>query len=226
MFSRVRFGMNNHFNPRRMTKIFTSLVGRPDSESGAAQDFRAEQQLCPTGKAKNSVAHPNNPARVESSLQKETGRTTIKPIMTITELLRTEHAAFNAILNEIEAVLPSVATLGELRILVCVMAGFLQQHGRKEEELLYPALDQMQAQRGRLDEMTREHGELDEQIRQAANNRNLGKARQQLGRLIQAVREHFEHEERHLFPLAEEVLQAENLVALGSAAQQTAVQLC
>jgi hemerythrin-like domain-containing protein len=74
--------------------------------------------------------------------------------------------------------------------------------------------------------MTREHGELDEQIRQAANNRNLGKARQQLGRLIQAVREHFEHEERHLFPLAEEVLQAENLVALGSAAQQTAVQLC
>ena len=146
--------------------------------------------------------------------------------MKITELLRTEHAAFNTILNEIEIALPGVATLGELRVLVSVMAGFLQQHGHKEEELLYPALDQMQAQRGRLEEMTREHGELDEQIRQAANNRNLGKARQQLGRLIQAVREHFEHEERHLFPLAEEVLQAENLVALGSAAQQTAVQLC
>jgi len=146
--------------------------------------------------------------------------------MTITELLRTEHTAFNAILNEIEAILPSVATLGELRVLVRVMAGFLQQHGRKEEELLYPALDQMQAQRGQLDQMTQEHGELDQQIRQVAGNRNLGKGREQLGQLIQAVRRHFEHEERHLFPLAEEMLQPEILVALGSAAERTAAQPC
>jgi hypothetical protein len=38
--------------------------------------------------------------------------------MTITELLRTEHAAFDAILDEIETALPNIATLGELRILV------------------------------------------------------------------------------------------------------------
>ena len=145
--------------------------------------------------------------------------------MKITELLRTEHAAFNTILNEIEIALPSVATLGELRILVSLMAGFLQQHGHKEEELLYPALDQMQAQRGQLEEMTREHGELDQQIRQVANNKGLNKARQQLGQLIQAVRQHFEHEERHLFPLAEEVLQDESLAALGCAAEQTVGQL-
>jgi hemerythrin-like domain-containing protein len=142
--------------------------------------------------------------------------------MTITELLRAEHAAFNVILQEIETVLPSVATLGELRIIVCIMAGFLQHHGNKEEELLYPALDQMQAQRGQLEEMTQEHGELDQQIRQVAKSKDLSKARQQLGHLIQAVREHFEHEERHLFPLAEDMLQPENLVALGSAAEQTA----
>jgi len=142
--------------------------------------------------------------------------------MTITELLRAEHAAFNVILTEIEAVLPSAATLGELRILVNIMAGFLQQHGSKEEELLYPALDQMQAQRGQLKEMTQEHGELDRQIRQVARNRDLNKARQQLGQLIQAVRRHFEHEERRLFPLAEDVLQVETLVALSSAAEQTA----
>ncbi len=137
--------------------------------------------------------------------------------MTITELLRIEHAAFNTILQEIEAVLPSTATLGELRLLVRVMAGFLQEHGGKEEAVLYPALDHMQAQRGQLKEMTQEHGELDQQIRQVAKNRDLKTARQQLGQLIQAVREHFEHEERCLFPLAEEVLEAENLVALADA---------
>jgi hemerythrin-like domain-containing protein len=141
--------------------------------------------------------------------------------MTITELLRSEHAAFNAILKEIEAVLPNAATLGELRMLVCIMAGFLQRHGHKEEELLYPALDHMQAQRGHMKEMTQEHGELDQQIRQVAKNRDLSTARQQFSQLIQAVRQHFEHEEHHLFPLAEEVLPAEHLVALGSAAGQT-----
>ena len=143
--------------------------------------------------------------------------------MTITELLRTEHAAFNVILTEIEAILPTAATLGEIRLLVCVMAAFLHQHGRKEEELLYPALDHIQAHRGQLEEMTQDHGELDQQIRQVANNRNLGRARQQLGQLIQAVREHFEHEERHLFPLAEELLPTENLTALGSAVSVAAL---
>jgi len=142
--------------------------------------------------------------------------------MTITDLLRAEHAAFNAILKEIEAVLPGAATLGELRILARVMAGFLQQHGQKEDDLLFPAVDQMQAQRGHLEEMTREHEELDRQIREVAKNMDLNKARQQLGQLIHAVRRHFEHEERHLFPLAEEVLRAENLAALSGAAGQTA----
>ncbi|MGD1084166.1 MAG: hemerythrin domain-containing protein [Verrucomicrobiota bacterium] len=142
--------------------------------------------------------------------------------MTITELLRSEHDAFDVILKEIEAVLPGAATLGELRILARVMAGFLEQHGRKEEELLFPAVDQMQAQRGSLEEMAQEHEELDQQIREVAKSRELRKARQQLGQLIRAVRQHFEHEERHLFPLAEEVLQAENLAALSGAAGQTA----
>ena len=61
--------------------------------------------------------------------------------MTLTDLLRTEHSAFNTILEEIEAILPNTATLGELRILVRVMAAFLHEHGVKEEAFLYPALD-------------------------------------------------------------------------------------
>jgi len=138
--------------------------------------------------------------------------------MTITELLRAEHAAFSILLDEIETVLPSAATLGELRILVSVMAGFLQEHGQKEEELPYPALDQMQAQRGQMQDLTREHGEPDKQNRQVAKKKDLTKARREIGRLIQAVRQHFEHEERHLFPMAEECLQAANLVELRSAA--------
>ena len=138
----------------------------------------------------------------------------------------TQWSAFNIILKEIEAVLPGVATLGELRILVWVMAGFLQQHGDKEEELLYPAVDQMQAQRGQMElkAMTQEHGELDQQIRQVAKSGDLNQARQQISQLIQAVRQHFDHEESDLFPLAEEVLQAESLVALGRVAGQTASQ--
>jgi hypothetical protein len=40
-------------------KIIGASVGRPDSESGAAQDFRAEQQLCPTKKeARRFVMRP------------------------------------------------------------------------------------------------------------------------------------------------------------------------
>ncbi len=139
--------------------------------------------------------------------------------MTITEVLRTEHAVFNLMLKDIEAVLPGVATLGELRILVCVMAGFLRQHGHKEEEFLYPTLNQMQAHRGQMKTMTQEHGELDQQIRLVAESGNLSKARQQLGQLIQAVRQHFENEERHLFPLAEEALSDKTLAALADAAR-------
>jgi hypothetical protein len=43
-----------------MTEFFLSSVGRPDSESGAAQEFRAEQQLCSTKKAKIFVRHPRD----------------------------------------------------------------------------------------------------------------------------------------------------------------------
>jgi hypothetical protein len=33
-----------------MIEFFVSSLGRPDSESGAALEFRTEQQLCPAGK--------------------------------------------------------------------------------------------------------------------------------------------------------------------------------
>jgi hemerythrin-like domain-containing protein len=144
--------------------------------------------------------------------------------MTIIELLRTEHAVFNIFLNEIEAVLPQVATLGELRLVLRLLARFLQQHGHKEEELLYPAIDQMQVERGQMTEMAQEHVELDQQILQVAKTRDLSQALKQFSQVIQAVRLHFEHEERRLFPLAEKVLQSESLVALGDVAERTLSQ--
>jgi len=65
-----------------------------------------------------------------------------------------------------------------------------------------------------------QHCELDKQIRHVTQSEDLTGARQDLGQLIQAVREHFEYEENLHFPLAEKVLAATNLVALGSAAGQ------
>jgi len=144
--------------------------------------------------------------------------------MTIIELLRTEHTVFNVFLDEIEAVLPQIATLGELRLLIRLVARFLQQHGHKEEDLLYPAIDQMQVERGEMTEMAQEHVELDQRILQVAIIRDLSEALKQFGQIIQSVRQHFDYEERHLFPLAEKVLQSGSLVALGGVTEPTISQ--
>ncbi|MGO8697547.1 MAG: hemerythrin domain-containing protein [Limisphaerales bacterium] len=144
--------------------------------------------------------------------------------MTIIELLQTEHAVFNVILNEIEVALPQVATLGELRLIVRLVARFLRQHGHKEEELLCPAIDQMQVELGEMTEMAQEHVELDRRILQVARTRDLGTALKQFDQIIQAVRQHFDYEERRLFPLAEKVLQSGSLMALGGVAEQTITQ--
>ena len=48
--------------PGRRTKFFVSLVGR---RCCAAHEFRAERQLCPTGKAKKTVLRPLFPTSAE-----------------------------------------------------------------------------------------------------------------------------------------------------------------
>ena len=114
--------------------------------------------------------------------------------MKITELLRTEHAAFNTILNEIEIALPSVATLGEVRILVSVMAGFLQQHGRQGRGTPLPGPGPNAGPTratGRDDPGAWRTGPTNPAGSQ--ENKDLNKARQQLGQLIEAVRQHFDH---------------------------------
>lgn len=141
--------------------------------------------------------------------------------MTITDELRSEHRTFGMVLDQVEAVVFKVTTLQEAILLAEVIRGFLNKHGRQEDEILYPAMDHMLAEAGTLERRFQEHREMDLHLDKVATARTVEAARVRLRKTIQNIRSHFTNEERLVFPLVEQCLSAEALTRLEIASRAT-----
>ncbi|MCX6890966.1 MAG: hemerythrin domain-containing protein [Verrucomicrobiota bacterium] len=136
--------------------------------------------------------------------------------MKITEALVTEHNTFLIVFDQIERVLPRLATLAEVRTMATLVEGMLESHGKTETNLAYLALDHVLAHNGDLKRMHQDHHEVDDQLRKVHEARTCAEARRLLKAALVASRKHFRLEERAVFPLIEKVLQEETLHELGS----------
>ena len=135
--------------------------------------------------------------------------------MKITEALFAEHVVFHNLFDHIEAQVPRLKTLGEVKSLAAVVEAMLKNHSDTEDNLFFGPLEHCFEQIGQRDALVAEHKEMDgnlQRVQKAARRVQAGKL------LLAAVahsRRHFDREERIVFPIAEQVLKSETLAELG-----------
>ena len=137
------------------------------------------------------------------------------PNMRITEALVAEHTIFLKVFDQIERVLPSLATPAEVQTMASIVEGLLEGHAKTETNLAYLALDHVMEHKGELKRMHQDHDEIDDRLRKVHSASSCAQARRLLKSAIAASREHFRAEERSVFPLLERTLQEETLTELG-----------
>lgn len=135
--------------------------------------------------------------------------------MKITEALFAEHLVFHNMFDYIEAAIPGLKTLAEVKSLAALMETLLKAHSDTEDELFLGPLDHCFEQIGQRDGFLEEHREIDESLRKLRQVKDFKKARQLLLAAVIYSRKHFDKEERIVFPLAERVLNGKTLTALG-----------
>jgi len=136
--------------------------------------------------------------------------------MKITQILMAEHAVFHNLFDHIEAALPRVRTLAEVKSLAVVMDKLTAPHSKTEDELFIEPLEHCFDQMGQGDTFHHEHELIDAMLVKVQKAKELRAAKKFLLDAVTASRKHFDKEERIVFPLAERVLKAKTLSELGT----------
>ena len=135
--------------------------------------------------------------------------------MKITEVLMTEHAVFHNLFDHIEATVPWLKTPGEVKLLAALMEKLMAPHSKTEDDLFIEPLEHCFEQIGQNETFHAEHRQIEETLAKVQKARTLKDAKSILLKAIAASREHFDKEERVVFPMAERVLKAQTLINLG-----------
>ena len=133
----------------------------------------------------------------------------------ITKTLIMEHAVFSAVFDQIEKVLAGSPSAPEVKVLAVVVEGLLRGHGETETHLAYSALDHALADRQSLNRLYQDHHEIDDHFKRVHGATDAAEAQRLLKKALAATREHFRREEESVFPILEQTLQPETLLALG-----------
>lgn len=137
--------------------------------------------------------------------------------MKITEILMAEHVVFHNLFDHLECSAPRLKTLAELKALAAALETLLRAHANTEDELLIAPLEHCLEQIGQSETFHEEHEEIDKSLLDVQKAKQIGVARKRLAQAVAASREHFDKEERIVFPLAEQTLKGDTLQALGAA---------
>lgn len=135
--------------------------------------------------------------------------------MKITEALLAEHLVFHNLFDYIELAVPEIKSLGELKLLAGTMETMLKAHSDTEDELFLGPLEHCFEQIGQRDQFLKEHQEMDGSLQAVLNAPRIETARRLLLSAVAHSRQHFDKEERIVFPMAERMLNSKTLVALG-----------
>ena len=95
------------------------------------------------------------------------------------------------------------------------MESLLLAHDKTGEDLVFAPLEHCLEQIGQCDVFHEEHHEIDASLLEVKAAKRFGEARRFLSAAVLALRKHFDHEERIVFPLAEKAMKRETLTDLG-----------
>jgi hemerythrin-like domain-containing protein len=135
--------------------------------------------------------------------------------MKITELLFAEHLVFHSMFDQIEAKVPKLKTVAEVKAMSALMGAMLKAHSETEDELFLGPLEHCFEQLGQRDSFLEEHQEMNDGLQLVQSATRIKQAQQLLLAAVAHSRRHFEREERIVFPLAERVLKSATLTELG-----------
>ena len=137
--------------------------------------------------------------------------------MKITDVLRAEHAVFHNLFDHIELAVPGLKTLAEVKALAAVVQKVHAPHSQIEDDLFIEPLEHCFDQIGQNETFHAEHRRIEETLAGALKAKTAKEAKRKLLGAMSACREHFDKEERIVFPLAERTLNAKTLSELGKA---------
>jgi hemerythrin-like domain-containing protein len=137
--------------------------------------------------------------------------------MKITEALMAEHLVFHNMFDHIEAAAPRFKTVAEVKVVAALMEAMLRAHARTEDDLFFGPLEHCFEQIGQRDAFVEEHEEMDGNLCRLQQAGRLDTARRLLLAAVAYSRQHFDKEERIVFPMAEKVLKSNTLTSLGKA---------
>jgi hemerythrin-like domain-containing protein len=136
--------------------------------------------------------------------------------MKITEILMAEHAVFHNLFDHIEATVPQAGTVAEVKSLGMIMSKLMAPHSKTEDDLFMEPLEHCFDQLGQKETFHDEHEQIDATLEQVQQARDLKSAQKLLLSAVATSRNHFDKEERIVFPLAERILKARTLTELGA----------
>jgi hemerythrin-like domain-containing protein len=137
--------------------------------------------------------------------------------MKITDVLRAEHAVFHNLFDHIEVTVPRLKTLGEVKALAAVVEKLHEPHAKTEDDLFMEPLEHCFDQIGQNETFHEEHRQIELALARTHQAKTMKAAKGILLGAIAACREHFDKEERIVFPMAERILKAKTLSELGEA---------
>ena len=135
--------------------------------------------------------------------------------MKITEILLAEHAVLHNLFDHVEKSAPRLKTLAEVKASAATLKSLLAAHSKTEDDLLIAPLEHCFAQIGQSETFHDEHDEIDRELLAVQKAKSLKAGKVLLLAAIAASRNHVDKEERIVFPMAERVLKAKTLSALG-----------
>jgi hemerythrin-like domain-containing protein len=135
--------------------------------------------------------------------------------MKITEALLAEHVVFHNLFDHLEKAAPRFKTIDEVKLAGAMLETLMRAHSETEDELFIDPLESYLAQIGQNETFHEEHEQIDRELVEVQKARTLASARKSLLTVVESSRQHFDKEERIVFPMAEKVFKPKTLLELG-----------
>ena len=135
--------------------------------------------------------------------------------MKLTDALLGEHAVIYELFAYLRDTILVSDDVRDIRGAVPVLERLLGSHARVEENLLFPRLEPHLGETGPLAIMRCEHSEIIDLLEIARQETDIAALKSVIGRLLDLAHNHFQKEERVLFPIAQEFLDEATLTWLG-----------
>ena len=137
--------------------------------------------------------------------------------MKITDALLAEHTVFHSLFEVVEKQLENHPSTEKIHLLAEMLLHLLEKHGQAEHDLLIPPIEPFLHEIGHLENFHNEDDIIIEMLQKITACDSTELASQILLKTLRLANEHFDKEERFVFPLAEKHISEKSLHELGEA---------